>query len=341
MDERRKVATDTAVTYHAIEQVNQLAGGAVLPRCLHAVVNLGIADALDDDPQTAATLAAATGLHAEALGRVLRLLAANGVFECRDGLFSHTPASRLLRADHPQSMRPLARMMGLPIHWMLSGEIEHSLRTGAPAVEKALPGGIWSYLSQNVEAGRLFEEAMTAKAYAQVRGVVSTYDFSRFTLVGDIGGGQGHLLQGILKNAQSVGGVLFDQSHVIERVLGVASDRLKLHGGDFFTDQLPACDAYLLMDVIHDWDDERALAILKNVRRAARHHAVVLIVEAIIADSPGPNWPRTMDIWMLTIGGKQRTQQEFSALFAQAGFRFTREIDTHAGASIIEAVTAD
>lgn len=232
-------------------------------------------------------------------------------------------------------------MMSLRVHWMLAEEIEHSIRTGAPAVEKVLPEGIWGYLSQNLEAGRLFDEAMTAKAYAQVQGVVSAYDFSRFTLVGDIGGGKGHLVQGLLENAPSVDGVLFDQPHVIEQIHGVACDRLKLQGGDFFSDELPACDAYLLMDVLHDWDDERAIAILKNVRRAAQPRAVVLIVEAVIADTPGPSWPRTMDIWMLAIGGKQRTRQEFSALLAQAGFRFTREIDTRAGASIIEAVTAD
>jgi hypothetical protein len=113
-------------------------------------------------------LAAATGVNADALSRVLRLLSANGVFAYRDGFVSHTDASRLLRVDHPQSMRPLVRMLGLAAFWSVIGELQHSLRTGLAADAKVLPGGVWGYLSGNPEASRIFDEAMTAKAYAQV-----------------------------------------------------------------------------------------------------------------------------------------------------------------------------
>lgn len=333
------MTTETVVTQTSpVDTLLQLSGGAVLPRCLHAVANLGVADALGDTPQSAATLAAATGVNPGALGRVLRLLSANGVFDYRDGLFRHTAASRLLRADHPQSSRPFVRLLGLAPFWAVIGEMEYSLRTGLPATEKVLPGGLWGYLSGDAEAGRIFDEAMTAKAYGQVAGVVAAYDFSDFKVIGDIGGGRGHLLQGVLRSAASATGVLFDQPHVIQQASSVASDRLTLQAGDFFTDDLPACDAYLLMEVIHDWDDEQATRILRSVRSAAPTHAKVLIIEAIVADDPGPGWPKTLDMWMLAIGGKQRTQQEYADLLANARFKFTREIDTHAGASIIEAV---
>ena len=326
---------DKVVTHQAIEQIEQLAGGSVLPRCLHAVANTGIADVLGDTPKDVVALAAATGVNADALSRVLRLLSANGVFAYRDGLVSHTDASRLLRVGHPQSMRPLVRMLGLAAFWSVIGEMEYSLRTGLAADAKVLPGGTWGYLSGNAEASRIFDEAMAAKAYAQVAGVTAAYDFSGFKVVGDIGGGKGHLLQAVLKSAPDARGILFDQAHVIH-ASGAPSDRLTLQAGDFFTDDLPTCDAYLLMDVIHDWDDEHATKILRRMRSAAPANARVLVIEAIVPDDPQPSWYKTLDIWMLAIGGKQRTLREHATLLGNAGFKFTREIDTRMGVSIIE-----
>jgi len=301
------------------------------------VANAGVADALDDAPQEVAGLASATGLNADALARVLQLLSANGIFGFRDGLVSHTDASRLLRADHPQSMRPLVRMLGLPAFWSVIGEVEYSLRTGLPADAKVLSGGVWGHLSENAEASRIFDEAMTAKAHAQVPGVTGAYDFSEFKVIGDIGGGQGHLLEAILSRTPSARGVLFDQPHVIQSYAS-KSDRLAIQAGDFFKDRLPVCDAYLLMDVIHDWSDEHAIKILRNVRSSAPANAKVLIIEAIVTEDPEASWYKTLDIWMLAIGGKQRTQREHTALLNKASFDFVREIDTQAGASIIEAM---
>ena len=316
----------------------QMAGGYCVPRCLHAVANLGVADALDDTPQTAVTLAAATGADSGALDRVLRLLSAYGVFEHRNGLIAHTPASRLLRADHPQSMRALVRMFGLPALWAVVGELEHSIRTGAPCTDRVLEGGFWGYLSAHPEASQIFDQAMTAKAYGQVAGVVAAYDFSGFGVIGDIGGGRGHLLQAVLASAPKASGILFDQPHVIEQAAEVKSDRLRFQAGDFFKDDLPSCDAYLIMEVIHDWDDAASSKILTALRRAAPRHAKVLLIEAILADDVGPSWPKTLDIVMLTMSGRQRTQREYSDLLSGCGFAMTREIDTRAGVSIIEAV---
>ena len=320
------------------EALLQLAAGYWVSRCLHAVASLGVADALADTPQTATALADATGSDPGALDRVLRLLSAYGVFEYRNGLVAHSPASRLLRADHPQSMRSLARMLGESALWASVGELEYSIRTGMPSADKVLPGGIWGYLADHPDASRVFDDAMTAKAHGQIAGVVGAYDFSRFDSIADIGGGRGHLLQAILATTPRASGVLFDQPHVTQQVAGIASDRLRLHPGNFFKDELPACDAYLLMEVIHDWDDAASTTILKAVRRAAPRHAKVLLIEAILPDDPGPNWPRTLDMIMLTIGGRQRTLPEYSDLLRQCGFAMTREIDTQAGVSIIEAV---
>lgn len=317
----------------------QIAGGYCVPRCLHVVANLGVADALDETPRTAAELAAAVGAHPDALDRVLHLLSAHSVFEVQDNKFRHSPASRLLRTDHPQSMRAFARMIGLPVMWTLYQGLEHSVRTGRPAADKVLPGGLWAHFAEHPEEGGLFNAAMVAKAHGAVAAVVAAYDFSSFGLIGDIGGGRGHLLQAVLDRVPSAKGVLFDQSHVIKEVAGLASERLTLQAGDFFKDALPACDAYLVMEVIHDWNDANSVSILKAIRQAAPPHAKLLLIETMIPDDPGPHWSKNLDIHMLTfIGGRQRTQQGYAALLAKAGFSFKRQIDTRADISILEAV---
>jgi len=312
----------------------QVAAGAVLPRCLHAVANLGVADAIDEKPMSADALAAATGTHPEALSRALRLLAANGVFEYRDGLFAHSPASRLLRSDDPQSMRQLARMFGLDAFWTMIGDLEYSLRTGLPAANHVMEGGIWGYLSKNAEASRVFDDAMTGKAHGQVGGVLAAYDFSGARTVADIGGGRGHLLHAIVASQPEISGVLFDQPHVVSQV--ETSGRMKTQGGDFFKDTLPASEIYLLMEVIHDWDDEHSKQILSRVRASAGPGARVLLIERLIPDGEVPSFPRTLDLWMLTISGKQRSLDEYAALLAATGFKFTRAIDTPAGDTIVE-----
>jgi hypothetical protein len=320
------------------DTLQRLASGYCVPRCLHAVADLGVADALDETPRTAADLAASVGANADALDRVLRLLSAHGVFERQADGFRHSPASRLLRADHPQSMRDFVRMFGLPINWTAYGALEHSIRTGLPATEKILPGGFWTYFAERPEESRIFNAAMVAKAHGQVAGVLAAYDFSGFDLIGDIGGGRGHLLQAVLDSAPNTKGALFDLPHVIEDTAGLASDRLALHAGDFFKDTLPACDAYLLMEVIHDWGDKESDAILQAIRRAAPDHAKLLLIEAIVPDDPGPHWSKLLDIHMLTlVGGRQRTRGEYEALLNKAGFSVEREIDTGAGVSILEA----
>jgi hypothetical protein len=146
----------------------------------------------------AKALAAATGTDPDALNRAIRLLCAHGIFEQQADGYGHTPASRLLRSDHPQSIRSFVRMQGIPALWHIWEHFDHSLRTGRSAAEKTLPnGGFWGYFADNPEQSRLFNDAMTAKTHAQIAGILPAYDFSHFHSVADIGGGNGHLLRAI------------------------------------------------------------------------------------------------------------------------------------------------
>jgi hypothetical protein len=319
-----------------VEKIMEIAMGFTLPRSLHVVAELGIADALDEAPRTVEDLAALTGTHAGALRRVLRLLSAHGVFEPCDGGYRHTPASRMLRSDHPQSMRPLVRLQGIPALWSIWGHFDHSLRTGGSSAHLALPDGYWGHFAAHPGDRRIFDDAMTMKVRGQIAGILGAYDFSPFYTIADIGGGHGQLLEAILAAAPNAQGVLFDLPEVIHRVS--ASGRLRLQAGSFFEDELPACDAYLLTQVIHNWSDEESTKILGAVRRAAPRGAKVLLIEWLIPDDGKPNWTLFVDLIMLAeFTGRERTQPEFKALLDGAGFRLDRVLDCGLNTFILEA----
>jgi hypothetical protein len=319
----------------------QLATSYWESRCLHVIAALGVADHIDEGAENPEALASAVGAHPQALARVLRALAAQGVFEEAAGGFRHTAASRLLRTDHPQSVRAFVGMMGMAVHWEAYGKLEHSVRTGESAMDCITPGGTFRYFASHPEEARLFDEAMTAKSHDQIKSVLAVYDFSGFKSVADIGGGRGHLLRALLAQTPGMSGVLFDLPHVIDALASSpASDRLTLRSGSFFTDPLPACDAYLLMSVIHDWGDAEARAILSAVRRAAPAHAKVLLLEMLLPDASGPHPAKSLDVEMLvmTTGGRERTRAEYERLLESAGMRLTQLIPTRSPTVVLEAV---
>jgi len=314
-----------------------LAMGYIAPRCLYAVAELGLADALHDEPASASDLARSVGADPDALRRVLRLLAAYGVFEIDGEQVRHTPLSRLLRDDHPQSMRSYARMVGMPINWTAYGAFLSTMRTGRPEGE---PDHRWTYYAKHPDEAAIFNSAMIAKARSQVGAVTAAYDFSRFATIADIGGGHGQLVRAIVASVPRARGIVFDLPHVIEEARSAASDeRVMFHPGSFFDDALPSCDLYLLMEVIHDWPDAEAVAILQSVRRAAAPGATLLVIESIVPETPGPDPAKTIDVHMMALfGGRQRTRAEYERLLGAAGFAVKGQIDTDRGISIVESV---
>ena len=322
-------------------QVMQMANAYWASRCLYTIAELAVADHLGDQPQSTEALAKATGANAEVLYRVLRLLASHGIFAWKDGAWHHTDASRILRSDQAGSLRDYIRMIGMPAFWRAFEHLDHSIRTGEPAFLKIHPAGVFAYLGENPELSSIFNGAMTAKAHGDIAAILPAYDFSQFATIADIGGGRGHLLRAILKTAPATQGILFDQAHVVKEVSPQKDEKLNVVGGSFFTDPIPKADAYLIMNVIHDWADAEAIQILSAVRRDMPRHARVLLIETIVPAAPEPHYSKQLDIVMLAIpGGKERTEAEYAELAARCGLRLDRVVDTQSPLSILEMVAA-
>lgn len=314
-----------------------LSTGVVPARTLQVIAELGVADHVGDRPVAVAELALACQAHPDGLERALRLLCAYGVFEFQEEGVAHTDASRLLRSNHPMSMRGFPRMMGMPSFTASFNHLEHAVRTGSPAFEVVDGQGLFAYLQAHGDEARIFNEAMMSKAAADIGAVLASYDFKRHRRIADIGGGRGHLLQAVLDSAPDATGVLFDLPQVIDSV-GTGADRLTLQAGDFFTNPLPAADAYILMEIIHDWNDAEATAILGAVRSAAAPGATVLIIESAAVDGQLDARVQTLDMIMLAItGGRERTSGQLTHLLERAGLRAINVHQTPGTLRILEA----
>ena len=320
------------------ETIWALATATIASRTLHVIAELGVADHVDDEPVLVKELAALSGADEGALDRALMLLASHGVFDREGDAYAHTDASRLLRSDHPMSMRAFPRMMGMPSFSLSIAHLEHSVRTGEAAFDVVDPEGLFVHLERNEDEARIFDASMTAKAAGDTAAVLAAYDFSRFSTVADIGGGRGHLLRAVLDATPETSGILFDLPSVIDTV-EATGERLGLHPGDFFVDELPSADAFILMEVVHDWGDNEAAAILSAVRRAAASGATVLIIEAVADEEVLDPVVRTLDVIMLAItGGRERTSPELDQLLSTVGFRVIGTHRTSSPLRIVEAV---
>jgi len=328
----------------------QMATGHYVSQAIYVAAKLGIADLLGNGPRRHDELAKATGTHAPSLRRVLRLLASTGVFaETEDGRFELTPVGSCLQSG-PGSFRPVALLFTSPGVRAAWGDLLHSVQTGEPALHHVFGVVSFEYFAQHPEEAAVFDEAMGAFTAMVAIAVAAAYDFSRFGTIIDVGGGEGALLAGILRANPALRGVVFDMARVSEganETIAAAGlgDRCEFVGGDFFEAVPGGGDAYILKHVIHDWDDERAVRILRNCRRAMKAEGKLLIVEGVyperIDQSVVSRGAAANDVNMLVCtGGRQRAEAEFRALFDAAGFELTRIVPTQAMSSVIEGVRA-
>jgi hypothetical protein len=323
----------------------QLATGYMATAALHSVTSLGVPDLLAGGPKTTKEMADARGVQEDPLYRVLRALASAGVFsEVAPRTFALTAVGEMLRSDRPDSLRDSVLWLADRTHFDTYPELIHALKTGNTVVEKVYGASCFEYFEKNKEVGALFNAAMTSFSTMSVPAVLEAYDFSWLngkTLV-DIAGGHGYLLSEILRSYPEIRGKLFDLDHVAsgakERFekTGVAA-RCQIESGDFF-ESVPSADGYVMKHILHDWDDQRALTILRCIHRAARGNARIVTIDAVIAPGNEPHFAKWLDLEMLLLpGGRERTREEFASLFERGGFRLSKVIPTRSPVSVIEA----
>lgn len=321
----------------------QLISGFWISRAVYIIAKLGVADHLADGPKTAEEIADATGAHAGALYRIFRALSSVGVLtESGNNRFGLTPLSDTLRTDAPGSLRAFATVELGEEHYPAWGELLYSVRTGEIAFDKAFGMPIWEFFAKNPENARTFDDAMTNMTLAIKDAILASYDASTIRKLVDIAGGHGSLIAALLKSNTEMKGILFDLPNVVEgakkRIEAEGlSDRCEAVAGSFFESVPEGADAYIMKWIIHDWDDERSIAILKNVRRAMAQGGKLLLVEAVIPQGSEPHFAKFIDLNMLVMtGGRERTEEEYRRLFESSGFRLTRLIPTDSPMSIIE-----
>ena len=320
-----------------------LLNGFQITQALHVASTLGVADHLRDGPRSADELASLTQSHAGALYRLLRALAAVGVFQEHDGQrFALTPMGQCLRTDSATPIGAYAEHLGSAYFWQAWGHLQHSVRTGENAFSDLYGKDIWQYRAERPEAGAAFNRAMTQMSRGSAEAVIGAYDFSTCRTIVDVGGGHGLMLAAILNAHPGMRGTLFDQPAVVAGAQAVLTeraviDRCDIIGGNFFETAPEGGDAYLMRQIIHDWEDDDAIAILKVCRRAMHESAKLLLIEQIVGPANEKPAAKFSDLNMLVApGGRERTREEFSGLLGQADFELTRVVP--AGRSnVIEA----
>jgi O-methyltransferase domain/Dimerisation domain len=327
--------TETDPSAHLMQMIN----GYQVSQALHVAATLGVADQLKDGPRSCDVVARTCGAHPPSLYRLLRALAAVGVFHETDNqVFSLTPLGACLTSDSAASRRDYARWIGTPGQWKSWGNLLHCVKSGESASDYTHGRDAWTYRKEHPEEQAIFNGAMTGNSRSESRAMLEAYDFSRFSCIVDVGGGQGFLLREILLACPSANGVVFDQPHVIQsaHVPAELTQRFQLVAGSFFEVVPQNGDAYLMKAILHDWDDQSSVQILRSCRRAISSSAVLIIIERIIGPpNEGPDGKFSDLNMMVQYAASERTRQEFDDLLRAADFELAEVVPTRSPMSMI------
>jgi SAM-dependent methyltransferase len=316
--------------HNASQQIMRLGFGFAVSQALRVIIELGIPDLLAVREQSVDELATATQSDADALYRVMRLLAPEGVFrEVLPRHFELTEVGAVLRSDRPGPGDFVRMINSEP--YLAFEQLLHSVRTGKPAFDKVFGSPRFDWLSEHPEQAALFQRAMVALSLGSNEAVADAYDFTPFARVVDVGGGHGQLLSAILARNSHLSGVLFDlPSGIAAAQQGAGGDlpRTEFVAGNFF-ESVPDGDIYVIKKVVHDWNDERAAVIMRNCRKAMQPNGKVLLAETLVPLGDEPDRIKSIDVVMLVVtGGLERTEAQYASLFDAAGLRLERVIQT-------------
>jgi hypothetical protein len=309
-------------------------------RVLGLLVELGIPEALDR-PHTAKELAQRVGADPDGLGRVLRYAAGRGfVGAAAGGRYQASGVTRILRADHPNSWRGWVEFGTSDWFWDSWRHADAAVRGQSSGTQAATGHPFFDYVTTvRPDAGRAFNDAMRAGSRLQAVALVHGLDWHNVQRVCDVGGGTGGALRHLLEAFADLEGVLFDLPEVVAEADGALVDgalgaRCAREGGSFFDAVPPGCDRYLLLAIVHDWDDERATEILRRVREAMPPNGDAVVVEGVLSDKPVDEFAAASDLLMLTLAdGRERTESQFRRLFADAGLAWTAHVPLATGFS--------
>lgn len=323
----------------------QMASGYWVSQALYVAAKIGIADLLKSGSKSCDELATATQVNAHALYRLMRGLASMGVFaEAEPGYFNLTPLAACLQSDVPGSMRAIVNMVGGE-YYQAWGNFLYSIQTGQSAFEDLYGMPLFQYFAQNPESEKMYDEAQKSGSRAAGAEILRRYDFSGISKLVDVGGGNGSLLSLILSANSTMQGVLFEQPSVIAGAKDVieaqgVSERCELVAGDFFESVPSGGNAYILRYILHNYDEQRAIAILQNCHRAMAEDGKILVIEQVIPPGNEPFIGKLLDLHMLVLfpGGCERTEAEYRALFEASGFELTNIFPTQTNVSVLEAV---
>ncbi len=320
-----------------------ITGQVMLARALACVVELGIADRVGREPASAEGLATELSLDADAVYRLMRALSANGIFEeDGEGLFHMTPTSAVLVDGEAGSVRDMLRLPWQDLVWRTWLDMPHTLRTGEPAFDKAHGAAFFDYLAANPEANALFDASMALISEPEDTAVAQAMPVDGTDHVVDLGGGRGGLMAAVLARHERVTGAIFDQPQVLAEPSLIDPghrSRCKAIAGDFFESIVSGADYYVLKRILHDWDDADADRILACCREAAGDTGRLLVVEAIVKPGNAPDPVKTQDLGMMLLTkGRERTEDEYQALFERAGLRLrhVHPTDAPSGVSVLE-----
>ncbi|MET1058616.1 MAG: methyltransferase [Nocardioides sp.] len=324
-------------------ELRSMLTGFRLSAALSVAAELGISDLLAEGPRTLDELAGATSTDPDTLLRLLRALATVGIYDRREGdTFTNTPLGEGLRSDVQASMRPLARTLQDPAVWAAWGHLRHSVSTGENAFAALHGTDVWSHRETHPNHNATFNDNMTMLSSLVADAVATAYDFGGLSTVVDVGGGHGILLATILSRHPHLTGTVFDleqavTDHPPAAAAAALASRWTVATGSFF-ERVPSGDALVLKSVLHDWPDDRCVEILEICREALPEKGVVLVVETVLGRPGHEVIAAFSDLNMLVLpGGRERTEDEYAALFDAAGLRLTRTVDTGTQMSILEA----
>lgn len=312
-------------------------------QALHTAAVLGLADLIPPEGSTTSELADSTGTNPDALNRLLRMLAANGLFrETAERRFLLTPLGRTLASTGDASVRDWALFVGAPEMWQVWSGMSESVRSGQAAFNRTHGKPLWQFLAERPELGAAFHRWMTRQSEQHNAALVAAYDFSQHRVVADIGGGEGSTLAAILSANSRLQGILLDLPEVVADPSSLSAEgvrqRCQVLGGDMLAEVPGGADAYVIKRVLMDWSDGDSVRILSNCRSAAAAGGKILVVEMLLPEGndPSPGWSFDLLMLLNQPGGRIRTESEFRRLFAAAGLNLTRVGSTHSPNSIIE-----